>query len=292
MFSERKYYLSMKLCVKVLLPAIAIALFSFSAGSAVTFKSVLRVSDGRVITFEEMVRELGRIDMVFVGEDHVKGRHHKAQLDIITALYGKRISLAIGLEMFRAENQEVLNRWVKGGLDTGVFIKTYYENWNFPWPLYRDIFVYSREKRMPMIGLNVPENISRKVSAGGFKSLTPEEMKELPPGISCDIDEKYMKFIKRAYEGHGRTEKSFLNFCEAQMVWDKTMAWRLIGYKKKNPSRTVVVLAGAGHSWKHGIPAQVKRESQYRSAVILPVVANRVQRGKVSIEDADYVLLD
>lgn len=292
MLPETKYFLSGKFYLKILLPALIIMFLSISAGASVTYKNVLRVSDGKVITFEEMVRELRGVAMVFLGEDHDNERHHKAQLDIITALYGTRISLAVGLEMFRAENQNVLNRWVRGNLDTGVFIRAYYENWSFPWPLYRDIFVYSRQKGIPMIGLNVPENISRKVSTGGFSSLGPEELKELPPGISCDIDEKYMKFIKKAYEGHGRTQKSFLNFCEAQMVWDKTMAWRLIEYKKKNPARSLVVLAGAGHSWKHGIPAQVKRASKYHSMVVLADVPSRGYRSKVSLEDADYVLLD
>jgi uncharacterized iron-regulated protein len=277
--------------VRIVLLAAAIFFSTVSAGGSVAYKTVLRLSDRHVISFGEMVREVGAADMVFVGEEHDNEKHHRAQLDVIEALHGKRIPLAIGLEMFRAEDQDMLVRWVRGEMDLAVFIRQYYENWNLPWLLYRRIFTYSRDKKIPMIGLNVPERVSRKVSTQGFDSLTPHDLKDLPPAISCDIDEKYMEFVKRAYEGHGGSQKSFLNFCEAQMVWDKTMAWHLVEYKKKNPSRTLVVLAGAGHSWKHGIPAQVKKGSRYHTAVILPGATGGVETA-IGIEDADYVLMD
>jgi uncharacterized iron-regulated protein len=280
------------MCTRILSLVAAIFFSAVSAGGSVTYTTVLRLSDRQVITFGEMIREIEAADMVFVGEEHDNERHHRAQLDVIRALHGRMIPLAIGLEMFRSEDQDVLGRWVRGKMDMGAFIKTYYDNWNLPWSLYSRIFVYSREKRIPLIGLNVPESVSRKVSAQGFHSLTPHELKELPPGIRCDIDEKYMDFIRRAYEGHGGSQKSFLNFCEAQMVWDKAMAWHLVDFKRNNPSRTVVVLAGAGHSWKHGIPAQVKRASKYHIAVILPGVVGRGGHYRVGIEDADYVLID
>jgi uncharacterized iron-regulated protein len=291
MNSTENYLRRATIHVKIFLLIGAIFFCSVSDGGSVAYETVLRLHDRHVITFREMVREIEAADMVFVGEEHDNERHHRAQLDVIKALHGKRIPLAIGLEMFRAEDQDVLGRWVEGKMDTGVFIRTYYENWNLPWLLYSRIFTYSRDEGIPMIGLNVPERVSRKVSTEGFDSLTPHELKDLPPGISCDIDEKYMDFIKRAYEGHGGGQKSFLNFCEAQMVWDKSMAWHLLEYKKNNPTRTLVVLAGAGHSWKHGIPAQVKKGSRYHTAVILPGGRGGVEH-RIGIEDADYVLMD
>jgi uncharacterized iron-regulated protein len=102
-----------------------------------------------------------------------------------------------------------------------------------------------------------------------------------------------MEFIKRAYAGHARTvDKKFLNFCEAQMVWDKSMAWHLTEYLKENPDKTVIVLAGVGHAWKRGIPEQVSRLSnRYTSTVILPFIPDQVEPGNVTLQDADYVVL-
>jgi uncharacterized iron-regulated protein len=259
---------------------------------SLAYKSVLRVRDGAIIPFDQMIAEVKKADMVFVGEEHDNKKNHRAQLDIISSLAGKAVPIAIGLEMFRAESQKDLNLWVKGSIKPDLFLKVYYDNWNLPWPLYKDIFLYSRENKIPMIGLNIPQQISKKISAEGFSSLSPGELKQLPPGISCDIDDQYMSFIKRVYEVHGGNKKSFTNFCEAQMVWDKSMAWRLIDFKKSNPGRTIVVLAGAGHSWNHGIPAQIKRASRFATVAILPEVPDKLQRTNANTGDADYILLD
>ncbi len=144
-----------------------------------------------------------------------------------------------------------------------------------------------------MVGLNIPDEIAATVAKKGFASLTEKERQILPPGISCDVDPTYMNFIKQAYVGHSqKTDKQFLHFCEAQMVWDKSMAANLIDYRKKHPSQTVVVLAGVGHAWKRGIPEQLARESKYTVKTALPLVPGQIERDTVTVHDADYVLLN
>ena len=160
-----------------------------------------------------------------------------------------------------------------------------------PWPLYQDIFLYIREHEIPLIGLNISNDVVRKVAQQGFGSLSAAEKKALPPGISCRVDAKYMEFIRQAYAEHSGSDRPFLNFCEAQMVRDKSMAWRLIAYQKKNPKRTMVVLAGVGHAWKRGIAEQVNLESQLSIRSILPYLPGQVDQYSVTTGDADYVLL-
>lgn len=265
---------------------------SGGAGRSHAFQKVIRASDGKVIQFEEMVDDLKKADIVFIGESHDKLRDHQAQLDIIRALRKKGIRPAIGLEMFRAENQNILNGWTDGTLDQNTFIRAYYNNWLIPWPFYKDIFLYAREKRIPMVGLNIPDEISEKVAAKGFDSLSGGELAKLPPNISCDVDPSYMDFIESAYEAHGMKKERFVFFCEAQMLWDKAMAWHLIKYMKKNPGRKMVVLAGSGHSWKRGMPEQVRRTEPNTSfKVILPSAQDRIKKEDVTAGDADYVLI-
>jgi uncharacterized iron-regulated protein len=76
------------------------------------------------------------------------------------------------------------------------------------------------------------------------------------------------------------------------MVWDKSMAWHLVEYLKKNRGRTVVVLAGVGHAWKRGMPEQVAMESKYTYRVILPLIPDQIEKRTVTKQDADYVLLE
>ena len=74
------------------------------------------------------------------------------------------------------------------------------------------------------------------------------------------------------------------------MVWDKSMACHLMGYLKKNPDTTMVVLAGVGHAWKRGISEQLDNGITYR--VVLPLIPDQVAKDTVTTADADYVLLE
>jgi len=269
-----------------------LAVFYFAGEDTALPARILRVSDGKIISREQLLEDLRRVSLVFVGEAHTDEFHHLLELDIIEMLHGVDQSMAVGLEMFSAPNQKILNEWSDGRLGKEQFIRTYYEDWGFPWPLYRDIFLYLREHRIPAIALNLPRVISEKVAASGFDSLTRGERAQIPPGISCSVDERYMDFIRRAYQAHGMSGKTFVHFCEAQILWDKTMAWHLVSYLKDNSKRTVVVLSGTGHAWKRGIPEQVQAFSDsltYR--VILPEIPDRVDTAKITIKDADYLLL-
>lgn len=262
-----------------------------TATSCLEYDRVLRVGDGKVIRFEQMLEDMKSVTIIFVGESHDNKKHHQSQLDVIKALNESGVSLAVGLEMFRTDSQRELDQWVKGSLGLDEFLKVYYADWGLPWPLYRDIFLYSRNNKIPLVGLNVPHEITQKVSRQGFSSLNDKDLKQLPPGISCDIDAEYMDFIRRAYKTHHIRGKSFVNFCEAQMVWDKTMAWNLLNFLEENPNRTVVVLAGIGHSWRRGIPEQIGKWSKLRYKVILPEVPDQIDKNTVTPQDADYILL-
>ncbi len=268
-------------------------ILSASVRSDRPIQRVLRVSDGKVITFNEMLDDLKKASIVYVGEVHDIPAHHLNQLEIISALHEADRPMAIGLEMFRAENQKALDLWVKGKMPIDQFLPVYYNNWTMPWPLYRDIFLYAREHELDTLGLNIPDAISKKISENGFGSLTADEKKQLPPGISCNVDPTYMEFIRRAYAGHSHRDKGFVNFCEAQMVWDKTMAWHVAQFLRKNPDKTVIVLAGIGHAWRRGIPEQVELDpKKYTSRVVLPAIPDQVDRKTVTTMDADYLMLD
>jgi uncharacterized iron-regulated protein len=253
---------------------------------------VYRVSDRKTITYNEMLDDIRKSGIVLVGEVHNQEAHHRNQLNVIRALHEANVPMAVGFEMFIADNQSALDRWIAGTISQDDFISVYYKNWNFPWPLYRDIFLYLKENKIPAIALNVSPEITRKTSVSGFASLTQKELDKLPPESGCVVNEQYMKFIRRAYNMHGHGGQQFVFFCEAQLIWDQVMARNLLEYVKKNPDKTVVAIAGNGHSWKRGIPEQLRsmsEKSRYR--VILPYIPGYVDPRTITSEDADYILL-
>lgn len=254
-------------------------------------EGILEVSGGEVVTHGTMIDVLKEVNLVFVGEFHDNKSHHDAQLKIIRELNKRNVSLAIGLEMFRSNSQDDLDRWVSGEMNEEDFEAVFTNNWGTQWQLYRDIFIYAKDEKIPLIGLNVPRDITRRVAKSGFASLSEEQLGQLP-GVRCDVDAKYEEFIRRALGAHGEHGPSFTHFCEAQMVWDTAMAWNLLNYLGDNPDSTVIVLAGSGHSWKRGIPEQVRLNSDVTFKVVLPEIPERMDRDSVSFEDADYLLFN
>lgn len=249
------------------------------------------LQNGKEKLMSEALAELKKNRVILVGEHHTNIDHHFGQLNVIQSLKEAGVQVAIGLEMFRNDSQQALDQWVAGEISEKEFEAIYYDNWTYPWPVYRMIFEYARQEKIPMIGLNVPREITRQVSRGGFNSLTPEQKGKLKD-VTCRVDKEYMDYIKRAFGGHAHGKINFTYFCEAQMVWDTAMAVNTLEYLKQEPDSVVVLLAGAGHVQKGAVPRQIRDRSDLPYKVILPKVEGILDPQTLSIQDADYIMLD
>jgi uncharacterized iron-regulated protein len=242
------------------------------------------------ISLDQAAGRLPSPGIVYVGEFHDNAAHHAAQLAVIRSLDKRKRPLAVGLEMFQHIEQNILDAWVAKALSEEEMRRAFARNWSQDWYLYRDIFLYCRDRSIPMIGLNVPRSITRKVAKNGFESLTSEEIGKLPP-IVCRVDRAYEEFLRRVLGSHG-SESGFRRFCEAQLVWDTAMAIYALAYLEDHPERTIVVLCGMIHAWKKAAPEQAARENaDVEQAVIQPSLKGRWTPGSVSKEDADYLIL-
>ena len=228
--------------------------------------------------------------LVLVGEHHTDPAHHQAQLQVIRTLNAQSVPLFIGLEMFGKDAQHVLDQWVAGELKEGNFEKRYLDNWNFPWPLYREIFIYAREKKIPLVGLNVSREITRQVAQQGFASLSQAQRGELD-GVSCTVTREYRDFIRSAFGAHGHGNMDFIRFCEAQLVWDAAMAINALDHLERHPDRVMVLLAGTGHARKMGIPYQVKSRSPTPYTVLLPHTQDIFEPDTLTSADADFIIM-
>ena len=277
---------------KLALISLSLLVF-FSALTVAKTQSHQRLYDinhGKEIIMPEVIAALKQKRIIIVGEHHNNKKHHEAQLNVIRTLNDSGVSVAVGLEMFRSDSQQALDQWVAGDVDEEQFKKIFYDNWGYSWENYRVIFDYARKEEVPLIGLNVPRDITRQVSRHGFQSLNEEQRGKLS-NIACRVDKEYMDYIKKAFGGHGHGKLNFTYFCEAQLVWDTVMAINALDYLNKNPNAAVVVLTGTGHAQKNAIPRQIRERSQVAHAVILPEVKGIIDPETVDIADADYIIL-
>lgn len=252
---------------------------------------IIRIEDNAEVTLPALAERLSRARLILVGEVHNEIRYHEMQLAVIRALHDAGEDVSLGMEMFNAEDQTALNRWVAGEMTESELISVYRSNWKVPWENYRNILVYARANQIPVIGLNIPNSVVHQVFESGLRSLTPKQMERLP-GIKCDVSPAYKELIRKSIGEHEMKGAAFINFCEAQMVWDTSMAWTAVQYLNKHNGRTMVVIAGIGHTWKYGIPKQVKRLSDIPYLVIRPKVFEWFDEENIPVDEADYLIVD
>ena len=275
----------------IILVSVLIVIGVIGAGQKQSDQRMYDLNLGKETRMSEAVALLKQNRIVLVGEHHGNEKHHEAQLGVIRTLKEAGLQVAIGLEMFRSDSQQALDRWISGDIDEEKFQQIYYDNWNFPWSAYGRIFEYAREEKIPLMGLNVSRSITRQVSQQGFKSLTAAQKGKLS-NITCRVDKEYMDYIRNAFGGHAHGNLNFNYFCEAQLVWDNVMAINTLNYLETYPDTVIVVLTGTGHARKGAIPRQIRKRSRVPYAVILPEVEGIVDPETVSAEDADYIILD
>ncbi|MGL5509295.1 MAG: ChaN family lipoprotein, partial [Microcoleaceae cyanobacterium] len=206
--------------------------------------------------------------------------------------------IAIALEMFQKPYQQVINDYLAEKIiETELIEKTEYQTrWGYDWEYYAPILRYAKKFQIPVIALNVPTEITRKVSRSGLDSLTEAEKQIIPPVNEIKTDnEKYRQILLEVYRQHAENEQgnsaNFQRFVLAQVLWDETMAEAIAQFHAKNSDHQIVVLAGAGHIiYNYGIPDRVKRrlgeDIQQKSVLFQPMNDQSLINDK---EIADYI---
>ncbi|MEM9804567.1 MAG: ChaN family lipoprotein [Cyanobacteria bacterium P01_D01_bin.56] len=215
---------------------------------------------------QDILNQLTEADVIYLGETHNDPLDHAAQLEIITAMHDARGDIAIGLEMFQRPFQEVLDNYISGEItETELIAQSEYETrWGFDWELYAPIIRYAQSNQIPLIALNTPREITKKVAREGLASLNGDDLQYIPPVDEIDTsDENYQAMVAQVFShhgGHGHSGPSFENFFAAQVLWDETMAESVANYVTISPNTQVIVLAGEGHVvFDFGIPSRVER---------------------------------
>ena len=210
----------------------------------------------------DVIDEIAKNRVVYVGENHTDFSSHLNQLKIIKAMYKNNPMLSIGMEMFQKQFQKHLDEFVSGKIDEKEMLKKteYYKRWKYDYELYRPILLFAKEKQIPIVALNIDREITKKVVNGGFDSLSKEQLAEVPDSINFD-NAKYKEQLKEVYSLHQSERfENFEQFYHAQLLWDESMAKNMVDFMKKNPDYSMAVLAGNGHIMHgHGIPSRAKR---------------------------------
>ena len=244
---------------------------------------------GAAPDLEGIIPRLADKRVVLVGETHNRFDHHLAQLEIIRHLHALHPRLAIGMEAFQQPFQGYLDDYIAGSLSERELLRDteYFKRWRLDFRHYAPILRYAREQQLPVVALNLPAELTRKVGRNGLNVLATEERAQLPAEIDRS-DTDYENRLREIFNQHPhKGERSFDNFLDVQLLWDEGMAEQAADYLMAHPDYNMVVLAGSGHlAWGSGIPRRLARRLPANIAIVL-----NGWDGVLEPDLADFILL-
>jgi uncharacterized iron-regulated protein len=211
-------------------------------------------------------------EIIYLGENHDHAEDHVQQLKIITQLQqdNHHRQLVIGLEMFQRPFQPILDRYLAQEISEEELRKQteYDTRWGFDWEFYAPILRYAQAQQIPLIALNTPVEITRKVAETGINSLEGNDFRYIPPLSEIKLDNQEYRqaiaeiYLQHAQDGQGNS-KDLDNFFAAQVLWDETMAEAIANYYQDHPQSQIVVLVGKAHVMNdYALPNRVTRRIQ------------------------------
>jgi uncharacterized iron-regulated protein len=224
---------------------------------------ILHLPTGTFVSESRMLQIATDSRIVYVGETHDNPAAHRVQLRVLDALserYPGRV--ALGLEMFTAGQQPVLDRWIAGELTEKEFLREsgWHEQWKMDFDYYRDILLFARERHIPIVGLNAEKDLVRTIGRKGPEGLVSEEQSRLP---EMDLDDPYQgALVKAIYGGHIKGEAQLEGFLRVQTLWDETMAENVANFLAgpQGENMHMMIMAGGNHvQYGFGIPRRVFR---------------------------------
>jgi len=233
---------------------------------------------GRIAT-QDVYARAAQSQVVLLGEAHDDADHHRWQLQTAAGLSALRAKLVLGFEMFPRRVQPALDRWVAGELDVDAFLKR--ADWSTVWgydaQFYLPLFHLARINNFPMVALNVERNLVRTVSTKGLDAAAPE----LREGVTepAPASENYQARLFQVYaqhpekEGktHSRSDPAFINFVQAQLIWDRAMAQALAAAAARNPDALIIGIMGREHvAYGEGVQHQLEALGIKQVTTLLP----------------------
>ncbi|MBK8499913.1 MAG: ChaN family lipoprotein [Flavobacteriales bacterium] len=230
---------------------------------------------GKKISYTNMLRTVRDGDIILFGEEHDDPIAHWLQLLVAQDLVAQG-PLIMGAEMIEADDQAVLDRYLRGEIDQAGF-DTLARLWKNHPTDYAPLVDLAKEKQLPFVACNVPRRYARAVSKGGFAALDTVPVNErawiAPLPIAFDPTlPGYVKMLTLMGD-HASPEMAM-----AQALKDATMAHFIAKYAVKGTR--FLHFNGSFHSDFHeGIGWYLDRARPEMSRVtIATVTQERVDR--------------
>jgi uncharacterized iron-regulated protein len=257
--------------------------------------TIRAVGDKKDVTFGELIDRLLAADLICIGESHDSELNHVVQLQIIKSIYARDERLGVGMEMFQRPFQKEIDRYFQQQIGEEDFLKAteYRQRWGFDWSLYRPIVEFCRKNGVALAALNVPRELTRRLSSVGYAKLNDAEKTQLGT-IDFQVKAHRDYWYERLAKMHGekdvpeeRKERSY----QVMTAWDEFMADSAARFQKERHLRRLIVLAGSGHIDRgFGIPQRAAKRIGGKALTIHVAVGGDLDK-IMKDPPADFVIV-
>lgn len=203
--------------------------------------------EGEAVTFEMMKQQAVDSEVVLFGELHNNPISHWLQFELSMALHaGKEGNLILGMEMFEADNQLLIDEYFSGLIAERNF-QAEARLWNNYSTDIKPLVEFARENGLKLLATNVPRRYAALVNREGFEGL--ENLSDDAKAFVAPLPVAYdpnLPAYKAMLEMGGMPAHANENFPKAQAIKDATMAHFILA--GLTPGHVLIHFHGAYHS--------------------------------------------
>jgi uncharacterized iron-regulated protein len=232
----------------------------------------------RSSSFTDMLEELEKADVVYIGETSGDPDHHLIQLKLIEYLAAAGRLHAIGMEVFQRPFQGVLDDYVYARIgERELLARTEWDRrGGRSFASYRPILEFARQHRLPVRALDVEDEVRAPARRGGLAAV-PESLRVTLPAVDTGTFPEHRAAWRALYDAQPdpASDEGFDNFYLVQALREDVMADGVVEWFRTAPDDgQIVVLAGSRHvAGRHGIPARAHRRNGKSYRIVVPLAA-------------------
>ena len=267
-----------------------IAAFTFTNLNAQDKKAYqLFDKKGKKVTFDKVIKETLKTEVVLFGEFHDNPICHWLQLELTKEIAAKR-QVVLGAEMIEADNQTQLNNYLADKI-TQKQLDSTARLWPNYKTDYKPLVDFAKEKKISFIATNIPRRYASMVHKKGFEVLETLSDKEkswiAPQPIAYN---KNLPGYTQMMTMMG--EHTSPNMPKAQASKDATMAYFIT--KNLQPNSVFIHFNGSFHSDNFdGINWYLRKyQPEIKIVTISTVEQNQLKKlENEHLNKADFILV-
>lgn len=267
---------------KTIILLLALFMSALRAEAQDALPYAIYTSDGKAVTFRQMISRMRQAEVVCYGELHNNAMAHWLELQTLKALGSHREGWVLGLEMLEADNQLIVDEWQGGWITMDKMLRDL-RLWPNHETDYQPLLEAAEAMRTPVLATNVPRRYASVVHYRGMNtldSLSAEARSYLPPLPIPLMEDSAAAKVFEMMGGMGGSHGNAQGLQQAQALKDATMAWHIV---QKLPGKVLHVHGNFHSDRRKGIPEYIER---YRPGTRVLTVSSVTQED-ISKPEAD-----